>query len=246
VRGVVPKTQKQGYRQAEYQLRVLRRKGIMPYGWIADNTRWQIKPRTYTGLDSAMQIWHDAYRRDMWESQNVHVEIWVEKDALAGVIRPVTWHYGVPLFVARGFSSMTFAFDAAESIKEIDKPTYIYHFGDFDPSGVNAAESLEVELDRHGATAHFERMAVTLEQVNDLDLPTLPVNRKDPRAKKWPYPFVCELDALPVNVLRSLVEECIERHVNVADWQRTKEAERLERETLDLMRTYFVQEQHFL
>lgn len=242
VRGIVPKT-KAGYRQTCYQLGVLRRDGTMPYGWIADNTRWQIKPTTYTGVESAMQIWHDAYRRDMWESQNVHVEIWVEKDALAGVIAPVTRYYGVPLFVARGFSSMTFAYDAAEEIKEIDKPTYIYHFGDFDPSGINAAESLQAELWGHGASASFERIAITREQIDNMGLPTLPVNRKDPRAKTWNHPFVCELDALPVNVLRSLVRECIEAHIDKARWEHTKEAERLERQTLDAMHGYFVQEQ---
>ena len=34
---------------------------------------------------------------------------------------------------------MTFIYEAAEQIKDIGKQTYIYHLGDFDPSGVDAA-----------------------------------------------------------------------------------------------------------
>ena len=244
VLGAVPKTAA-GYRQAQYQLTDLRRREILPYGWIADNTRWQIKPETYDGLESAMRIWHDAYRRDLWARQAVHVEIWVEKDALAGVISPITGRYGVALYVARGFSSITFAYDAAESIKHIGKPTYIYHFGDFDPSGVNAASVLREELDRHGADVWFERAAITLDQVRDYDLPTLRVNRKDPRAKTWDVGFVCELDALPAKVLREMVERCIVQHIDGEEWHNTQEAERLERQALGQMQRYFIQEQSF-
>ena len=241
VKGLVPKEGK-GYRKAQYQLKTARRLGILPYGWIADNTRWQISPTTYTGLESAMQIWNDAYRRNLWESQGVHVEIWVEKDALAGVLKPVTWEYQVPLYVARGFSSMTFAYDAAEEIRQIDKPTYIYHFGDFDPSGVSAAEALQAELDRHGCKAYFQRMAVTAQQVDALELPTLKVNRKDSRAKTWPYGYVCELDAFPPNVLRQLVRACIEGHIDAEKWNAEKETERAEALSFAMMRAYFVQE----
>jgi hypothetical protein len=243
VLGVVEKSAR-GYRQTQYQLKVLRRSGILPYGWIADNTRWQIRPTVYNGLESAMRTWHEAYRRDLWESQQAHVEIWVEKDAIAGVISPITRQYAVPLYVARGFSSMTFAHDAAEEIKEIDKPVYIYHFGDFDPSGVSAADSLRDELVLHGSDAHFESAAVTLAQVENLDLPTLRVNKKDPRARSWPYSFVCELEALPADVLRNLVRECIEQHIIWYHWDSARAAEKLERQTLGKMRQYFVQERN--
>jgi len=101
---------------------------------------------------------------------------------------------------------------------------------------------LQRELDKHGARASFVQAAVTLEQVQALDLPTLPVNRKDPRAPKWPHNFVVELEAYPAQKLRDLVEECIVQHIDTTAWARVKVAESLERETLDKAR-YFVQEQ---
>ena len=49
-------------------------------------------------------------------------------------------------------------------ISHLDKPAFIYHFGDFDPSGVNAAETIERDLRElaPGVEIHFERVAVTL------------------------------------------------------------------------------------
>jgi hypothetical protein len=72
------------------------------------------------------------------------------------------------------------------------------------------------------------------------------VNKKDSRAKTWQYPFVCELEALPPDKLRELVRDCIRQHIDSWTWERAKEAEQAERETLEKMRDYFVQERNNL
>ena len=48
--------------------------------------------------------------------------------------------------VARGYASLSFLHSAAEYIGSLDVPAYIYHLGDFDPSGVNAGEKIEQTL----------------------------------------------------------------------------------------------------
>jgi hypothetical protein len=48
--------------------------------------------------------------------------------------------------VARGYASLSFLYNAAEFINNLDVPAYIYHLGDFDPSGVNAGEKIEETL----------------------------------------------------------------------------------------------------
>ena len=48
--GAVPKTETQGYRPVQRQLVLMRRERLIPYEWIADNTRWMRKPATYEGL----------------------------------------------------------------------------------------------------------------------------------------------------------------------------------------------------
>ena len=239
VRGVLPKTEA-GYRQTCYQLGIMRELGIIPYGWIADNTRWRIKPYSDNSLEDALTRWQYSYRRDLWNDQPVYVEIWVEKDPLAGVISSITNEYDVPLYVSRGYSSKTFLYDAADYIKAIGKPTYIYHFGDHDPSGVDAAYKIRDGLIEHGADIHFERVAVTLEQIESIHLPTRETKRKDPRSKGWGNKPSVELDALPAPVLRDLVRECIERHIDSFTLKMTKLIEQREIETLIEIRKNFV------
>jgi len=213
VLGVVPKTEN-GYRQTCYQLKLMRERELIPFGWIADHTRWWIKPDTDVSLSSALERWQAGFRRDFWINQPAHVEIWVEKDALAGVISPVTEEFDVPLFVTRGYSSLTFIYETAENIKALGKPTYIYHFGDYDPSGVDAANKIWLGLMRFGAVVNFERVAITENQIHAFNLPERETKVKDPRSKSWGNKPSVELDALPAPILRDLVKKRIEQHID--------------------------------
>jgi len=238
VRNQVDKT-KDAYRRVQYQLKRMRQDGTIPYHRIADNHRWQIKPKTYNSLRDAMDEWQQAYRRDIWAGHSVYVEIWVEKDALASVISDVTWNWNVPLMVVRGYSSITFLHTAAETIKEIGKPAYIYHFGDHDPSGVDASNKIERGLKDFGANIHYKRIAVTLEQIHEYNLPAHEIVEGDPRNKKWGSKPVVELDALPVPVLKGLVEDCIKQHIDDELIGRIETIEKAEFETLEKMHQAF-------
>jgi hypothetical protein len=132
--------------------------------------------------------------------------------------------------VARGYSSLSFLHSAAMAVEAKDKPAYIYHFGDLDPSGVDAARDIEVKLRRYapGAEIHFERPAVTRAQVEEWNLPTRPTKQTDTRAKKFAGTSV-ELDAIPAHKLRELVRECIERHVDQHQLKLLRVAEESER-----------------
>ena len=74
------------YDKVQRQVLKLRREKRMPYSAIADATRWMRVPRTYDSAADALQQTAALYRRDIWTDHPEHVEIWVEKDALAGVI----------------------------------------------------------------------------------------------------------------------------------------------------------------
>jgi hypothetical protein len=132
VRGLVAKTEN-GYQMVATDLANMRKEGELPYGWIADNTRWMRKPRTFDSMQEALQDTARFYRRGLWSSADRYVEIWLEKDALSGVIIPVTSEYDVPLMVARGYASLSFLSSAAEAVAEEDRPCYIYQLGDHDP-----------------------------------------------------------------------------------------------------------------
>lgn len=216
-RGLVAKT------EAEYKntvcrlLAEMRLEGEMPFGWIADGTRWQRKPKTHAGLRDALGDIHRTYRRNLWENQDAYIEVWLEKEALAGVIYQVTARYDVPLMVTRGYPSLSFLASAAEDI-EIegeDSEVFIYYFGDFDPSGLDIARNVEERLDEMASTTfiNFERSAVTADQVDEMALPLRPTKRQDTRARGWVGGSV-ELDAIDPASLRRLVEERIEQHVD--------------------------------
>jgi hypothetical protein len=142
--------------------------------------------------------------------------------------------YDVPLMVARGYASLSFLYSAAEYINDLDVPTYIYHFGDFDPSGVNAGEKIEETLRElaPGADIVFERIAVTEAQIADWDLPTRPTKASDTRAKAFGSTLSVELDAIEPNQLRALVQETIELHLPAEQYEMLKAAEESERDII--------------
>jgi hypothetical protein len=219
-----------GYNKVQNDLVLMRKAGELPYGWLADNTRWQRKPSTFDSVEQALQDTARFYRKALWAEANAHVEIWLEKDALAGVIYPVTELYDVPLMVARGYASLSFLHDAAEYINELEVPVFIYHLGDFDPSGVNAGEKIEETLREMAPAAeiHFERIAVTPEQIRHWRLPTRPTKTSDSRSKGFGEISV-ELDAIKPDMLRNLVEIAIEEHLPPRQFEVLKAAEESER-----------------
>jgi hypothetical protein len=233
VHGLVEKAES-GYAKVQTDLTLMRRAGELPYDWLADNTRWQRKPQTFTSIEAALRETAAFYRKSLWTDADCYVEIWLEKDALAGVIYPITEMYDVPLMVARGYASLSFLYSAAEYINGLTVAAYIYHLGDFDPSGVNAGEKIEETLRELAPDAeiYFERIAVTPEQIEEWELPTRPTKASDTRAKAFGSNLSVELDAIEPNQLRAIVQEVIEVHLPAEQFEVLKAAEQSERELL--------------
>jgi hypothetical protein len=234
VRGVIEKTEK-GYQKIKTALKDMRRAGELPYRWLVDNTRWMRKPRTFDDPEEAIEQTARHYRKALWNDADAYIEIWLEKDALAGVVYDVTDEYDVPLMVARGYASLSFLHDAAEVMEDEDRPCYIYHFGDFDPSGVNAAKKIEETLRKFAPSAEiiFRRIAVTPAQIAAWSLPGRPKKKKDTRAKNWEGgDQSVELDAIPPNILRDLVRYVIERHLPREELERQRLIEEAERSSM--------------
>jgi hypothetical protein len=127
---------------------------------------------------------------------------------------------------------------AAEHIDTLCVPTYIYHFGDFDPSGVNAGEKIDQTLREMAPDAeiHFERVAVTPDQIRDWSLPSRPTKQSDTRSKNFGDISV-ELDAIAPDQLRELVQEVIELHLPAAQFNVLKVAEASERDLISRLVT---------
>lgn len=232
--GAVDKT------EAEYKSTVcrllteMRLDGNIPFHWIADSTRWMRKPRTHDDLGDLMEETARLYRRKLWNDQDVYCEIWLEKEALAGVLLDVTDKWDVPLLVTRGYPSISFLHSAANGIALQGKPTFIYYFGDHDPSGIDIQRNVTERLHEFAPDAliDVERVAVTPDQIEEWSLPLRPTKKSDTRAKNFQGGSV-EVDAILPTKLRELAEEHIEQHVDERQLRVTYEAERSEQSILD-------------
>jgi hypothetical protein len=242
VLGAVSKNEA-GYRVAQRAVLAMRRGGLIPYAAIADSTRWQRAPRTFDSLAEWAKRSTDDLRLNLWRDVGERVEVWCEKDALAGVLWPVTSRWHVPLMVTRGYSSESFAFSAAAEIIDQGCLTTIYYCGDLDPSGAHAALDLETRLRGFvgdDSLLDFVVLAVTPAQVESMRLPSRPTKQTDRRLAWFMERFgdvpSVELDAIPPDVLRSLVEMAIAGHLD-ADAIRRIQAE--EDEAVALVRQIF-------
>jgi hypothetical protein len=224
------------YAKVQQQILKLRREGRLPYNLIADATRWMRKPSTFNGVEDILLSAAATYRKALWMDTDTCVEIWCEKDALAGTIYPVTSECDVPLMVTRGFSSETFAYSAVEARGHDPRDLYVYYLGDFDRAGQDAANSLQDKLYRFSRGKPFDiywtQVAVTEQQIMELSLSTREPKRKSPADRAWPHEFACELDAISANVLRDMVRNCIEQHLPPEQFEVLKAAEESEREML--------------
>ncbi len=233
-RGIIPKTEAAYKSVVVRLLTAMRRDRVMPFDWIADETRWMRKPETHSSLAGCLQRMSKYYRRELWAEQDVYVEVWLEKEALAGVLFEVTAEYDVPLMVTRGYPSLSFVAGAAENIEATGKRAFLYYFGDYDPSGMDISRHVEERLSELAPNADitFERVAVTREQIGELNLPTRPTKRTDSRSKNFKGESV-EVDAIPPATLRDLARGCVVGHIDPHVLERTQEVEAAERKTLE-------------
>jgi hypothetical protein len=178
------------------------------------------------------------YRRNNWQEQPVHIEVWSEKSTVQGVLAPVLDEYGVTFRVMKGFGSFTAVRQAAEDSLDIDseKEGIALYIGDWDPSGLYMSEvDLPARLDRYGSVRSFERIALTQSDLSGLQ--HFPTDTKKGDARfNWYLrntaadPSRCwELDAMDPNDLRRRVQDAIVGRMDMGAWQRALEIEEVER-----------------
>jgi len=212
-----------------------RQEGIIPWEWVEDRGR---QPR-------AISMWRDlpdfidtvkvAYRKDVWDSQPVYIEVWLEKDALSGVFIDVTREYGVTLIVGRGYNSWSAYKDASIRFCDIDKPITLLYFGDFDPSGEDILRALEDSLEFFGTSPEIIKVALTHDDITRYDLPPDFTKKTDSRSKNFIEEhgdIAVELDALPVKILQQKIRDSIEDHIDLEALEKIRTIENKERQEL--------------
>ncbi|MBE3585469.1 MAG: ABC transporter substrate-binding protein [Thermoanaerobacter sp.] len=224
------------YQRLSNALVKARQEGIIPWDWIEDRTRKPRQPAMWQDLQDFLETVRQAYRKDIWASQGRYLEVWLEKEALAGIFEPITEEYGVTLVVGRGYNSWTALYEAAERIRAMARPTILLYFGDFDPSGEDICRALAEGLGFFGVFPEVVKVALTKEDVTAHNLPPDFTKATDSRRKAFVQRYgdmAVELDALPLPVLREKIREAIEANL---DLTALGEIRREEQKDLELLK----------
>jgi hypothetical protein len=220
-RDVIEKTEEQYQGTVIRLLTEMRMNREVSFDWIIDESRRARQTQTFDSIADAVQDTARFYRRSALRDCKDYIEVWSEKEALAGIIWDAASDYDVPVIVSKGMPSITQLYGTAREIARAahaGKQTYIYQFGDHDPSGVLIPKTIEHRLDQlcekfDCQPPTIERVALTEEQITEFNLPTRPTKRNgNMHANSFEGDSV-ELDALPAGELRDLVCACIEQHI---------------------------------
>lgn len=179
------------------------------------------------------------YALNYWERQQTHVEVWVEKEALASVIQRTADKFKVPWLACKGYLSASEAWRAGQRFEEAEDKgfrTVIIHLGDHDPSGIDMTRDNRDRVQLFGgANVTLKRIALNMDQVDQYAPPPNPTKVSDSRAADYISRFghTCwELDALEPRVLDGLISAELEALIDRDVWNRTKAEEQEGREAL--------------
>jgi hypothetical protein len=207
-----------------------RKDGRCLYEYITDRSRPEYVPNVFADAKGYAEVVKRAYRKDYWDTQPNHVEVWTEKDAIIGCIEPLTNELGITVRVGRGFSSTTKKHEIACLFQKIGrkKNIYVLYLGDFDPSGMAIEQNLRYDID---ADFEMQRLAIHHKDIWQFNLPPLRVKETDSRSVDFVigHGSVCvELDALPPSELRRRIENEVNNLKDAAKWDRAIAVEKVE------------------
>jgi len=244
-------------KQAEYDklstvLKEGRMSGIVDWSAIEDRMRKPHIPYYVAGKSEAIADTINQYRLDRQTGQDVYIEVWVEKDALSGVLSRVTDEYHIRLMVNRGYSSVSSMYDAHKRFMNAiqrGQNCQVLYLGDHDPSGLDMIRdindrSLEF-LNYYGVSEdrfNVSPIALTMQQIKTYDPPPNPAKVTDPRAKDYIAEHgrvSWEVDALNPKTLNLLVKSNIESLIDMTKFQEIVEREKKDKEILRAMQDQF-------
>jgi hypothetical protein len=176
-----------------------------------------------------------GYGIDLWEGQPRRVEVWIEKDALIGVIERVCTKFDVPHFSCRGYTSQSELWRAAQRHMNYLVPVSVVHLGDHDPSGIDMTRDIQDRLRMFGADSTIERIALNIDQVRQHKLPPNPAKATDSRFEQYRelHGEKCwELDALDPTNIEKMIESAIKSHLNPAKFKARQQEQEQDRDLL--------------
>jgi hypothetical protein len=234
----VIKNNRSQYQAVSNALVEARKDGTIPWEWIEDRLRRPRRVSMWNGLPDFADTARRAYRRNVWGSQPAYVEMWLEKDAISGIFEDALNRYGVTLNVGRGYDGWDSIHNAAcRFLNKSEKGVHstVLYFGDFDPSGEDMVRSLKERLEQLGAAPDIRKCALSPDDVERYQLPPDFAKKTDSRSARFIAKhgdISVELDALPLDVLRSRIVEEVEQCLDLKALENVRRMEERDRQRL--------------
>jgi len=217
-RDYIPNT-KRSYDRLGDLLNKARLAGLVDWDAIVDRTRNLQTQSSWGSVGSIIKSCANGFTLDLWEDQDYMVEVWIEKQALIGVIEAVCNELFVPYIACKGYMSQSEQWAAGRRIlrrhKETGKETIIIHLGDHDPSGIDMTRDNDRRLQMFSEwNCQVERIALNMDQVQHYNPPPNPTKMTDSRSPEYvkEYGYDCwELDALQPQVIADLIRDEVDQ-----------------------------------
>lgn len=227
--------------------------GELPWTAIVDRTRSLRGVTHWTDPEEIVEGAASGFRLEKWKRQPHRVEVWIEKDALVGVISGICRELDVDYFSCRGYASQSAMWRAARRFRRYEKAglqdVTILHLGDHDPSGIDMSRDIQDRLYTFGSGARVERIALNMDQVRTFNPPPNPTKLTDSRAGDYLANFgheCWELDALDPETLARLVREHTEALRDDDLWEEAVEEEETDRARLALVAEHWAAVSEFV
>jgi len=202
--------------------------GYINWYAIEDRTRNLMGLSHWKNPGDIMKSVASSFKVDKWEGQKYRPEVWIEKEALAGVISSVCNELDVSYFACRGYVSQSEMWSASQRFKRYDATPIIIYLGDHDPSGIDMTRDIQDRQDMFGGGVLDERIALNMDQIDEYKPPPNPAKLTDTRASDYILRFgheSWELDALDPFVLQDLVRETVLKYRDENTYQEVIEQE---------------------
>jgi hypothetical protein len=242
-RGMIPNKQSE-YKRLGAIISDARLAGLVDWEMMEDRTRFVRKQATWRSPAEIVEACATQYREDLWQSQRYRPEVWIEKDALVGVIEAACNDLRVSYFACRGNVSQSAQYEAGKRFqvsRRRGQEPVVFHLGDHDPSGIDMTRD---NADRLSMFARIgvsvRRLALNMDQVRQYNPPPNPAKESDSRFAGYLAQYgdeSWELDALDPTVIDTLIRDNVNSLIDRDQWEEDERAEQTQRAALESVST---------
>jgi hypothetical protein len=238
------KNTNKSYKRLSSILSEARLAGLIDWDFVEDRVRQLAERPKWNSPESFMDSVIPQYHIELWNGQKFYCEVWGEKDSVSDILAKACDPLDVPYFICRGSTSQSEMWAASQRLGNLLSSGFkvvILHLGDHDPSGVDMTRDIQDRLAlfcEHdvGEVPLVNRIALTMNQVDELNPPPNPVKASDANAAKYvqKYGHECwELDALRPQYMVKLITDWVTNYLDVPAFEKRLKKEDGERKALE-------------